>query len=279
MKTVKEISEITGISIRTLRYYDEIGLLKPTQLSEAKYRLYDNKALEKLQEIMFFKEVGMSLDDIKRIMDNPNYDRKQAMLTQKFLLEQKRNRLNGIIELIDDVMKGVNTMSFEAFSDEEIRKIFDHSIQLQDNESLNAIIQHYGSIEKFRESFTANFKDEKRVAELIKLYGSKDKALEACLQTNGDKEVFTDYQKEIDNIYHQFAVAMKSQDNDLAMKLVKRMAEANKVMFHLDNSRHLLLKMAADYLNNGVLVEATDEQYGVGVTEYIGQVIKKYYGV
>ena len=179
MKTVKEISEITGISIRTLRYYDEIGLLKPTQLSEAKYRLYDNKALEKLQEIMFFKEVGMSLDDIKRIMDNPNYDREQAMLTQKFLLEQKRNRLNGIIELIDDVMKGVNTMSFEAFSDEEIKKIFDHSIQLQDNESLNAIIQHYGSIEKFRESFTANFKDEKRVAELIKLYGSKDKALEA----------------------------------------------------------------------------------------------------
>lgn len=221
MKTVKEISEITGISIRILRYYDEIGLLKPTQLSEAKYRLYDNKALEKLQEIMFFKEVGMSLDDIKRIMDNSNYDRKQAMLTQKFLLEQKRNRLNG-------------------------------------------------SIEKFRESFTANFKDEKRVAEIIKLYGSKDKALEACLQTNGDKEVFTDYQKEIDNIYHQFAVAMK---------LVKRLAEANKVMFHLDNSRHLLLKMAADYLNNGVLVEATDEQYGVGVTEYIGQVIKKYYGI
>lgn len=57
MKTVKEVSEITGISIRTLRYYDEIGLLKPTELTEAGYRLYDNKALEKLQEIMFFREL------------------------------------------------------------------------------------------------------------------------------------------------------------------------------------------------------------------------------
>lgn len=112
MKTVKDVSEITGISIRTLRYYDEIGLLKPTELTEAGYRLYDNKALEKLQEIMFFRELEIPLIDIKKIMDNPNYDKERALLAQKSLLEQKRNRLNGIIELITDVMKGVNTMSF-----------------------------------------------------------------------------------------------------------------------------------------------------------------------
>lgn len=114
MKTVKDVSEITGISIRTLRYYDEIGLLKPTELTEAGYRLYDNKALEKLQEIMFFRELEIPLIDIKKIMDNPNYDKERALLAQKSLLEQKRNRLNGIIELITDVMKGVNTMSFGA---------------------------------------------------------------------------------------------------------------------------------------------------------------------
>lgn len=66
MKTVKDVSEITGISIRTLRYYDEIGLLKPTELTEAGYRLYDNKALEKLQEIMFFRELEIPLIDSKR---------------------------------------------------------------------------------------------------------------------------------------------------------------------------------------------------------------------
>ena len=105
MKTVKDVSAITGISIRTLRYYDEIGLLKPTVLTEAGYRLYDSKALEKLQEIMFFRELEIPLMDIKKIMDNPDYDKEQVLLTQKSLLEQKRNRLNGIIELIKDIMK------------------------------------------------------------------------------------------------------------------------------------------------------------------------------
>ena len=97
MKTVKDVSEISGVSIRTLRYYDEIGLLKPTELSDAGYRLYDNKALERLREIMFFKELEIPLEDIKKIMDSPNYDKEQALLTQKNLLEQKRNQLNGII--------------------------------------------------------------------------------------------------------------------------------------------------------------------------------------
>ena len=99
MKTIKDVSEITGISIRTLRYYDEIGLLKPTELTEAGYRLYDSKALEKLQEIMFFRELEIPLMDIKKIMDNPNYDKEQVLLSQKSLLEQKRNRLNGIMRL------------------------------------------------------------------------------------------------------------------------------------------------------------------------------------
>lgn len=88
MKTVKEVSEITGVSIRTLRYYDEIGLLKPTELTSAGYRLYDNKALEKLQEIMFFRELDIPLIDIRRIMENPNYDKEQVLSAQKSILEK-----------------------------------------------------------------------------------------------------------------------------------------------------------------------------------------------
>ena len=83
MKTVKDVSDITGISIRTLRYYDEIGLLKPTKLTESGYRLYNNKALEQLQEIMFFRELEIPLMDIKKIMENPNYDKEQVLLAQK----------------------------------------------------------------------------------------------------------------------------------------------------------------------------------------------------
>lgn len=85
MKTVKDVSEISGVSIRTLRYYDEIGLLKPTELSDAGYRLYDNRALARLQEIMFFKELEIPLEDIKKIMDNPNYDKEQAFQMNKRL--------------------------------------------------------------------------------------------------------------------------------------------------------------------------------------------------
>lgn len=170
MKTVKDMSEISGVSIRTLRYYDEIGLLKPTELSDAGYRLYDNKALERLQEILFFKELELPLEDIKKIMDNPDYDKEQALLTQKNLLEQKRNRLNGIIGLISDVLKGVNTMSFEAFGNDEIRKISDHILECMSEESLKQQIEKYGSEEKYREHLAAGFSDEQAIADVFKVW-------------------------------------------------------------------------------------------------------------
>lgn len=75
MRTVKEISNITGISVRTLHYYDEIGLLKPTDKSDAGYRLYDNKALEQLQQILFFREFDIPLKEIKAVMEISALDR------------------------------------------------------------------------------------------------------------------------------------------------------------------------------------------------------------
>lgn len=157
MKTVKDVSDITGISIRTLRYYDEIGLLKPTKLTESGYRLYDNKALEQLQEIMFFRELEIPLMDIKKIMENPNYDKEQVLLAQKSFLERKRNRLNGIIELITDVMKGVNTMSFEAFNNDDIQKMLDHTLETMSKVALDEQVAKYGSKEKYREYLASGF--------------------------------------------------------------------------------------------------------------------------
>lgn len=178
MKTVKEISELTGVSIRTLRYYDEIGLLKPTHITEAYYREYDNKALEKLQLIMFFRELEISLADIKNIMEVPDYDRARILSIQKALLEKKRNRLNGIIELINDVMKGVNTMSFEAFNDNDINKLLSFAEGNMTDEIRERIIAQFGSYEAYQNAFTTNMKDEKNCAELVKWYGGKEKALE-----------------------------------------------------------------------------------------------------
>lgn len=279
MKTVKYVSEITGVSIRTLRYYDEIELLKPTQLTEAGYRLYDDKTLEKLQEIMFFRELEIPLIDIKKIMENPNYDKEQILLTQKSLLEHKRNRLNGIIELINDVMKGVNTMNFEAFNDEDVKKIIDHSLELQGKDSMKAIIEKFGSVEDYRTFLAQNLKDEKLNAHLIKMYGSKDKAVEASLKSTGNKEELKKQQDEIDKTYRQFSLAKETGNTAIAMEAVEKLAENYKAMFRLDNARYILLELANDYLHNSKLTEATDKQYGIGTTEYIGQAIQEYYGV
>ena len=279
MKTVKEVSKITGISIRTLRYYDEIGLLKPARVTEAGYRLYDDQELEKLQEILFYKELEIPLSDIKKIMENPEYDKQKALAVQKFLLECKRNRLNGIIELIDDVMKGINTMSFGAFTEEDVKKIIDHSLELQSQESLNAIIEQFGSLENYRVAMEENLKDESRAAELIKIYGSKDKAVEASLAATGNMDELLQVQYDIDNIYKQFAIAKEKQDADMETECVRKLAESYKKLLRVDNARYVLLKTADDYLGNGVLTEATDKQYGQGVTKYIGEAIKRYYGV
>ena len=104
MKTVKEVSDLTGISVRTLHYYDEIGLLKPTKCSEAGYRLYDDKALELLQQILFFREFDMPLKEIKSIMDNPRLDKNQILTSQKKMLELKKERLQRLISSIDDIL-------------------------------------------------------------------------------------------------------------------------------------------------------------------------------
>ena len=278
MKTVKDVSEITGVSIRTLRYYDEIGLLKPTELTEAGYRLYDNKALEKLQEIMFFRELEIPLTDIKEIMDNPDYDKEQALSAQKSLLEQKRNRLNGIIDLITDVMKGVNTMSFEAFSNEEVQKMVNHTLECMSKESLDEQVQKYGSMEKYKEHLVSGFANEQAMADLLKWYGSKEKAMEAVMQSTGSGEEIKQEQDENARIYKQFMAAKEAGNMDMAHSAVEMLAENYKTMFALDNARNILLDLAKEYLQGEKLAEATDSQLGKGCSEYVAHAIQHYYG-
>jgi len=279
VKTVKGVSEITGVSIRTLRYYDEIGLLKPAELTDAGYRLYDNRALERLQEIMFFKELEIPLEDIKKIMDNPNYDKEQVLLAQKTVLEQKRNRLNGIIELITDVMKGVNTMSFEAFNDQEVQKILDHTLECMPKETLEEQIQKYGSIEKYREYLASGFSNEQALADVYKWYGGKEKAMEAIMLSTGNTEELKQEQDENAEIYKQFMAAKETRNENAAKEAVERLAENYKKMFCLENARNVLLDLANEYLKFPKLAEATDIQFGIGCSEYVAYAIQKYYGV
>lgn len=97
MMTVNEVSRLTGVSIRTLRYYDKIGLLLPSGHTVSGYRLYDGTALEKLRQILMFRELEFSLEEIKTIMSDPDYDRNKALEQQIQLLTLKKERLEKLL--------------------------------------------------------------------------------------------------------------------------------------------------------------------------------------
>ncbi len=127
MMTVNEVSKLTGVSIRALQYYDTIGLLLPTQYTEAGYRLYDDTAMERLQQILLFKELQIPLKEIKRILDSPNFNRNRALEQQIELLTMKKEHLEGLITFARKIKTtGVNKMDFNVFDttkmDEYTRK-------------------------------------------------------------------------------------------------------------------------------------------------------------
>ena len=116
MMTVSEVSRLTGVSIRTLQYYDKIGLLHPSRYTEAGYRMYDDTALAVLQQILLFRELEFSLKDIRRIMTQPEFDREKALTQQMELLTLKKQRLENLIDLARRMQQtGGTTMDFTAF--------------------------------------------------------------------------------------------------------------------------------------------------------------------
>ena len=123
MKTVHEASQISGVSVRTLHHYDAIGLLRPTAVTEAGYRLYDDTALARLQSILLFRELAFPLKEIKRIMDDPQFDQDTALEQQIRLLELQQERLSRLIDLARETMKtGVTHMDFTAFDNSKLEQ-------------------------------------------------------------------------------------------------------------------------------------------------------------
>lgn len=127
MKTVKEVSKLTGVSVRTLHHYDAIGLLKPTQITEASYRLYDDTAIEKLFMILVFRELGLSLKEIGDILHAPDFDRNRVLEKQISLMQDRVSKLQNRISLAKGIlMLGVKYMDFEGF---DSQKIDEYSVQ------------------------------------------------------------------------------------------------------------------------------------------------------
>ena len=121
MMTVNEVSKLTGVSIRTLQYYDKIGLLHPAKYTEAGYRLYDDAALETLQQILLFRELEFPLKDIKEIISSPHFDRSRALEQQIELLTLKKEHIENLIDLAKGIkLLGVRKMNFDAFDTSKI---------------------------------------------------------------------------------------------------------------------------------------------------------------
>lgn len=123
MRTVKEVSALSGVSVRTLHYYDQIGLLPPTRVTAAGYRLYDDTALRRLYTILLFRRLQFPLREIRDILDAPRFDPADALEQQIHLLELQRRQLDGLIAEARQIQqKGVTEMSFQSLDETKLRE-------------------------------------------------------------------------------------------------------------------------------------------------------------
>ena len=184
---IKEFAELTGVSVRTLHYYDEIGLLKPCYVDEhTGYRFYDKNSLLRMQEILFYRELDFPLKSIGEILSSESYDKKKALSEQKKLLILKKERLDRLISAIDNAVKGENVM--DAFDNSEF-------------ENYKAEIQEkWGNTDAYKE------------------YADKTK--------NYSKNNWQSMTDGLNDILAEFAVCMQNgnePDSDEAQSLVKRL--------------------------------------------------------
>ena len=142
---IKEFAQQIGVSVRTLHYYDEIGLLKPSEVdAQNGYRFYDERSLERMQEILFYRELDFSLKTIAQILSSPDYDKQQALTRQRKLLLAKKERLERLIDALDSMEKGEGFMK----TDNEYEDL--------KNEYAEEVRQRWGSTDAYKESQQRN---------------------------------------------------------------------------------------------------------------------------
>lgn len=279
MRTVKEVSELTGVSTRTLHYYDEIGLFPPTGKSEAGYRLYDDRALEILQQILFFREFGIPLKDIKTVMKNPSLDRNQILQLQREMLVEKKERMERLIASIDNVLKGDNKMDFSIFTKTEIEKMFQLMFDSMPEEMRQRAIREFGSIEHWKKHYIEAVSSEdmqKRYAKVVEWYGGKDAYL-STLENPISKEVAESYNKREETIRQKLIVKRDCDLNSFEVKaIIGEYGFVMKQVCQMKEEEGLMLAVAQSY-RNIQCQQAIDQEYGEGAAEFFAQAIEAFY--
>lgn len=278
MMTIKEMSELSGVSARTLRYYDEIGLFHPTGKSEAGYRLYDDDALEALRYILYFREMDIPLSTIKEIISNPALDKNHILEMQKKMLEAERDRINRLIDSIDAALKGAE-MDFTVFSREESEELFAAMYEHMPEEMRKATEAEFGSIEKWREHYlkaVGTEKVQKQYAKVVEWYGGKD-AYADSVKNPLSKEIRESYQRRIEAVLEKLS---RKQDLDVncfeIRELIGEYGFVLKQLLQLKEEKGMMLSQASIYLDKQVQ-ETTDEKYGEGFAAFLNKAITSFY--
>ena len=279
MRTVKELSDLTGISVRTLHYYDEIGLLTPTRKSEAGYRLYDDKALETLQQILFFREFDIPLKEIKSVMENPALDRTQILQMQRKMLVAKKERMERLIASIDDILKGENRMDFTIFNQTELEEMFQAMIEHMPEEIRQTAINEFGSVEQWRQHYleiTSSEKMQKNYAKVVEWYGGKEEYL-SVLKNPVSKEVAESYNRRIEAILQKLNAKRDCSVDSFEMKeIVGEYGFVMKQFSQIKDEKELMLATARSYRNEPYKSNL-DQKYGEGAAEFFARTIEAFY--
>jgi DNA-binding transcriptional MerR regulator len=279
MRTVKEISDLTDISVRTLHYYDEIGLLNPTDKSDAGYRLYDDKALETLQQILFFREFDIPLKEIRTVMCNSYLDRNEILQMQRKMLVAKKERMERLIASIDDILKGENKMDFAIFTKTEIEELCQTTLDHMPDNMKEINIKEFGGIEQWQKHYVERCSKEdmqKGYQKMVEWYGDKDSALKA-MNNPPSKEVGEALGKRLVAIEKKLSEQKDYAVDSFEVKQV--IGEYGFVMKQFTQVKHvtgMMLSLATNYRDERPK-SFLDEKYGEGFAEFAACAIEAFY--
>lgn len=239
MKTIKEVSKIAGISVRTLQYYDKIGLLKPTAHSNAGYRLYSDSELITLQHILLFRELEFPLKEIKEIINSENFDKDIALEQQINLLILKKERLENLILFAKGIkLLGVDYMNFTAF---DTKKIDEYTKQAK---------EFWGNTKEFKEF---EKKQKNRSDEETKIVNQKLML------------IFAEFGK----------IKSEKYESKEAQNLVKKLKNFITDNFYIC-SNEILSGLGKMYASGGDFTKNIDEFAGEGTAVFVNKAIEYY---
>lgn len=239
MMTVKEVSKLTGVSVRTLQYYDKIGLLQPTKYTDSGYRLYDDTALERLQQILLFRELEFPLKEIKAILDSTNFDGKKALSQQIELLELKKQHLENLINFARGIkMIGVRAVDFTVFDRSKI------------DEYAKRAREQWGNTDAYKE-FVEKTKDRTQEED--------DRLAEEFM------ELFVEFG----------TMRNESPDSERVQLQVKKIQDYITENLYTCTDT-ILASLGKMYAGGGELTDNIDKSCGSGTAEFVSQAIKIY---